>query len=496
MILVPLLCSIAGKTWKEAFRYGFIAGSCHFGTLLWWISPTIARYGKLPLWASWPVVGLLVCYLAIYPALWAAFVSVSLNKRHRIRRIISASAAWVVLEWIRGHFISGFPWGSLAYSLTPVVALIQTADIFGPYGLAFLIVLANMIIWDLCDGIKNSGLLQLKRPTAVGRIAFLIIGIICLWFYGDMRVDKIMMGDKCYPAGYVAAIQGAIPQDEKWDPTFQQGTIDIYKGLSREAIKKIGAAAIKDDTVSPIVIWPETAAPFYFQDKGPLRSQVLSLAVELKAIMLFGSPAYSLSKNGGDIQFFNSAYLVGPDGSTTGRYDKTHLVPFGEYMPFGWVTAWARDFIPTAGEFQAGSLLMPLSWGGIHIGVLICFESIFPELGATLVRHGANLIAVITNDAWFGHTAAPYQHEEMSVMRAVETRRWVVRAANTGVSSIISPWGERSLYTEIFKPCSITGIVHLRDDLTFFARHGDGWLISTFLFIIFFFTILDYKKQR
>jgi apolipoprotein N-acyltransferase len=494
--LAPLLCSIAGKTWKEAFRYGFITGVCHFATLLWWISPTIARYGKLPLWASWPVVGLLACYLAVYPAIWAAFVSTSLNKGRRITLITAASAAWVVLEWIRGHFMSGFPWGSLAYSLTPSPALIQTADMFGPYGLTFLIVLANMVIWDLWDDIKNGGFLRLKRPSAVGKAAFLAIGVIFLWFYGEMRMNKIINGDKRYPARYAAAIQGSVPQDEKWDPAFQQGTVDIYKHLSREAVKEADAISVKDDAKFPIIIWPETAAPFYFQDDGTLSRQVLSLAIELKAVMIFGSPAYRLPKNGGDAQFFNSAYLVSPDGVTGGRYDKVHLVPFGEYMPFGWVTAWARDFIPTAGEFQAGSSLMPLSWDGVHAGVLICFESIFPELGARLARHGANLIAIITNDAWFGRTGAPYQHEEMAVMRAVETRRWVIRAANTGVSSIISPWGERSSHTELFKPCYTAGIVHLRDNLTFFARYGEGWLIFIFSFIIIIFPFLDYKKKR
>ncbi|MGC8735466.1 MAG: apolipoprotein N-acyltransferase [Dissulfurimicrobium sp.] len=492
--LVPLLCTIKKKTWKEAFRYGFAAGICHFGTLLWWIAPTIARYGKLPLWASWPVVGLLACYLAVYPAAWSAYISIVSSKRHPIHLIISVPAAWVILEWIRGHFLSGFPWGSLAYSLVPNPSFIQTADIYGPYGLSFLIVLANMILWDLGETIKTNGISDLKKPTIAGEAALLIFGTAFLWYYGEMQINRIASKDALYPAHFAAAIQGSIPQDEKWDPAFQQGTIGIYKRLSKEAVEN-ARAFNKNNPKNPIIIWPETAAPFYFQDGSPLSRQVLSLAKELKAIILFGSPSYSLRKGSGDTEFFNSAYAVTPNGMVAGRYDKIHLVPFGEYMPFGWVTAWAKEFIPTAGEFQAGSSLKPISWDGVHIGTLICFESIFPGLGAGLVRHGANLIAIITNDAWFGHTGAPYQHEEMAVLRAVETRRWVIRAANTGVSSIISPWGERSSYTKIFLPCYTTGVVHLRDDLTFFVRHGAGWVLAIF-FVAAIMPFLYFKEKK
>ncbi|MDA8162577.1 MAG: apolipoprotein N-acyltransferase [Desulfobacteraceae bacterium] len=495
--IVPLVWSLHGKTWKEAFRIGFLAGLVHFGTLIWWIAPTIATYGNLPLWASWPVVGLLACYLAVYPAVWSVFVADSMRKGHRIILLtLSAPAAWALLEWARGHFLSGFPWGSLAYSLIHVPSLIQTADIYGPYGLSFLIVLTNMIVWDLLE--KTRGCCNLSgikgRRAAAGEAALLALGVAFLWLYGDTRIKKIAETDNRYPAAYAAAIQGSIPQNEKWDPAFQQKTISTYENLSAEAVSSAHIPTGKNDIKYPILVWPETAAPFYFQDQGPLSRQVAALASKLKAIIVFGSPAYNIAKTGGRTAYLNSAYILGPDGATLGRYDKVHLVPFGEYMPFGWVTAWAKDYLPTAGEFMAGKSVAPLSFKGIHIGVLICFESIFPKLGRDLVRGGANLIAVITNDAWFGRTGAPYQHEEMAILRAVETRRWVIRAANTGVSSIISPWGETVSRTSIFHPCYTSGIVRLRDGETFFARHGGQW--PPVLSIITIILIFLYPKKE
>ena len=482
--LAPLLCSLRGKTWKEAFRIGFLAGLVHFGTLLWWISPTIAQYGNLPLWASWPVEGLLACYLGAYPAIWSAFVAKSLSKGHRIRLAFSAPAAWILLEWIRGHFLSGFPWGSLAYSLVHIQDLVQTADVFGLYGLSYLIVLTNMIIWDLWEKTKDTNMAGLKRRADIVEALFLVFGITFLWLYGGMQMKKIAGEDRHCPAAYAAAIQGSIPQDEKWDPAFQKKTIDTYTNLSSEAVKNADIPTGKNDVKYPILVWPETATPFYFQDHSSLSGQVATLSSKLNAIIVFGSPAYDIAKTSGETAYLNSAYLLSPNGLTLGRYDKVHLVPFGEYMPFGWVTAWARDYIPTAGEFMAGKSIKPLSWKGVHIGVLICFESIFPGLGRDMVKKGANLIAVITNDAWFGRTGAPYQHEEMAVLRAVETRRWIIRAANTGVSSIISPWGEIISQTTIFHPCYTDGIVHLRSEITFFAKHGDGWLLVLSMIII------------
>ncbi len=160
-------------------------------------------------------------------------------------------------------------------------------------------------------------------------------------------------------------------------------------------------------------------------------------------------------------------------GRITAKYDKMHLVPFGEYLPWGRLTSWARDLVPAAGDFTPGCSAAPLAWHRVRIGVLICFESIFPELAGKSVGLGANCLAVITNDSWFGDTGAPWQHAQMAAFRAVETRRWVIRAANTGVSEIISPTGQVVAKSSLFRQDIITGSIRLREDRTIYQRFGD-----------------------
>ncbi len=493
--IIPLVEAVWGKRWFYAGRLGFLTGLVHFGTLLWWISPTISRFGNLPFWAAWPVFGLLVCYLAVYPAIWSGLLGYWTSERSRLSLplALTLASAWTLLEWIRGHALTGLPWDYLAYALEPVPPLIQTAEIWGPYGLTFFIVLINILIWqlwrDIFDPVRENSVLQENKKVIVARLVLLLICIAGLWSYGKWRMSEIARSDTLLPAARVAAIQGAIPEDKKWRPAFQLASIHTYYRLSLEAVK--GLKKSKKGQGSPcLLVWPETATPFYFQDQSPLRKDVLSMARDMDVALLFGSPAYRFDPTGRP-KYLNSAYLLGPDGTVAGRYDKRHLVPFGEYLPWGWITAWAQDFLPWTGQFSPGSESRPLSWRDIHVGVLICFESIFPNLSRKAVQEGANFLAVLTNDAWFGPTGAPYQHEAMAVFRAVETRRWVIRAANTGISSLISPWGTRMAKTPLFKSCYIEGIIHLRKDRTVFVRYGVSWLL---LFCLFWIIVPIFRK--
>ncbi len=307
-------------------------------------------------------------------------------------------------------------------------------------------------------------------------------------------MEKIAHNDDLLPELRVAAVQGAVPQERKWDPAFQVATLNTYGKLSLEAVEGLdNSGAERGHGVKApdwLVVWPETATPFYFQVPSPLGEKVRSVARDLDVALLFGSPAYRYN-SAGKAEYLNSVYLLGPDGATAGRYDKRHLVPFGEYLPWGWVTAWAQGLIPAVGQFSPGITSRPLSRQDLHIGVLICFESIFPTLSRETVLEGANFLAVLTNDAWFGRTGAPYQHEIMAIFRAVETRRWVVRAANTGVSSLISPCGVRTAKTSLFEPCYIEGRIHLRKGHTFYVKHGEIWLL---LFCLFWAVVPFWRK--
>jgi apolipoprotein N-acyltransferase len=496
LALVPLLGAVWGKEWHFACRMGFLAGVVHFGTLLWWISPTISKYGNLSGWVAWPVFGLLVCYLAIFPAIWSGFVGYwTAGRSHRLLSLTLAGT-WTLLEWARGHVLSGFPWGYLAYTLEPVPSLIQTAEIWGPYGLTFLIVLLNVLIWESCKCFLNMGTedsaFSRDKMVRLSQLSLFLVCILGLWFFGKWRMEEITFSDDRLPELRVAAIQGAVPQDKKWNPAFQDETLYNYGKLSLKAAESLDKLNSKNEANKPdrLIVWPETATPFYFQVPGPLGEKVRSVARDLDVALLFGSPAYRINSTG-NAEYLNSVYLLDPNGDLAGRYDKRHLVPFGEYLPWGWVTAWAHGLIPAVGQFSPGIIPSPLYWHDLRVGVLICFESIFPCLSRETVLEGANFLAILTNDAWFGRTGAPYQHEIMAKFRAVETRRWIVRAANTGVSSLISPCGVRTAKTSLFEPCYIEGRIHLRKGHTFYVKYGEIWLL---LFCLFW-TIVPFWRK-
>ncbi len=487
---IPLLYVIKCHRPFDAFRLGFFAGCAFFTVLLWWIGPTISTYGNLPLWAAWPVVGLLVCYLSIYPGLWAAacaFCFSCLKKRGALSLLLHLSmpATWVLLEWARGHFLSGFPWGSIAYALAEQASMVQGAEIWGVYGLSFLILFVNLLFFDALATFADG---RLARGTASLMAA---LSLICaLYLFGNWRIGHVRARqDECTPV-QVAAIQASVPQALKWEPEYQASTVAKYIGLSREALAGMSKKGPR------LVVWPETAAPFYFQEDGPLAKAIRDFAQEEKVMLLLGSPAYSRG-SGNTVSYLNSAYLISPYGSVLSRYDKRHLVPFGEYMPWGWVTSWAKRFLPTAGEFIPGDSPVPLCSSNVCIGTLICFESIFPGLATESSHAGSNILAVITNDAWFGDSGAPYQHEAIAIFRAVENRRWLVRAANTGVSSIITPWGTRVAKTRIFEPGWILGEARLCQETSFYVKHGPGWfLCACLLIVIIFFSITGLNMKR
>jgi len=477
--LLPLLHAAAGRSWRDAFRLGLLAGVVHFGTLLWWIAPTVATYGNLAWWAAWPVLGLLVIYLGLYVGVWSGLVGRLAARTSDASFSLAASGLWVLLEWGRGHLLGGFPWGSLAYALDSFPAFIQTAEFWGPYGVSFLIVLLNCLMWRMIPrqgGREESGSGDERCRRAVLGL-FLAAAVCAVWGFGKWRAEHTARGDDLFPPLRVLAVQGAVPQDLKWDPAFQRATLERYRRLTVEGMELFfgTAGSLRDVDMPVLTVWPETAAPFYFQHPGPLRQAVQAVARDLDTFLLFGSPSYGEGES--KDAYYNSAYLVAPTGVVVGRYDKIHLVPFGEYVPWRWALDWTSRYLPTAGEFQGGTSSSPLSWQGLHVGVLICFESIFPALSRKTVDKGAGLLAVITNDAWFGRTGAPFQHEAMAVFRAVETRRWVVRAANTGVSAVISPWGERVARSPLFESCSLGATAHLREGRTLYASWGEHWFI-------------------
>lgn len=474
--LVPLLYAIKDtKRLTEAFSLGFITGLlCHIG-ILYWITFVVVHYGKLPYFAGISAMLLLAVYLSVYIALFASSI---VYFRHRdIPVILVAPAMWTAFEYAKSYLFTGFPWENLAYSQYMYLPLVQMADITGIYGITFIIVMVNVIVYDVILMTKP----ETKRIIGEVAIGCVIILIICV--YGILKIYNVRNSLNNADPVDVSIIQGNIDQDIKWNPQFQKETINTYKNLSLS----------KAVSGSGLIIWPETATPFFFQDEDDMHRMVIDLARNSGSWLLFGSPSYEKNKEG--LSFLNSAFLVSPDGNIRGQYDKVHLVPYGEYVPLRPLFPFISKLVAGVGDFSSGKGFYPLSLDHHKIGVLICYEGIFPEAGRSYKEAGAELLINITNDAWFGMTSAPYQHLSMTTFRAVENRIYIARAANTGISAVIDPTGKIVSKTKLFKEASLRETVKYMNDKTFYMLYGDAFAYICILFI-FVCILISMRRKR
>jgi len=454
--LLPLLFVVQSSPPAACFKLGWFAGLVHGLTLLYWIVFVVNHYGNLPFVASVAVCFLLVAYLALYPGLFCT--GLSRLRTGGLPWLPVAPFLWVALEFGRGWLFSGFPWENLGYSQYRFLPLIQVADLTGAAGISFLLVTVNALLFHaLATLMQRRQILASILPVTLA--AAIILG---QYGYGRWRLGTLETSSS--PSLKVSLIQGNIPQETKWEPAFQQATLERYLRLTRETVERDNPQ---------LVVWPETATPFAFLGEGEL-SRVLILEVQsLQTPLLFGSPA--VRRQGDRLRLYNRAYLLDERGRIGGYYDKRHLVPFGEYVPFQSVLFFVHRLVEAAGDFAAGDRPVVMNLPAARPGILICYEAIFPELSRDLVRHGANLLVNITNDAWFGRTSAPYQHLSMAVLRTVELRVPMVRCANTGISALIDPSGRILQETGLFEEGGLTGSLPVGSGQTFYCRYGE-WL--------------------
>ncbi|PLX75836.1 MAG: apolipoprotein N-acyltransferase [Desulfuromonas sp.] len=436
------------------FKSGFVAGFFFFAAVLYWLNIVMTTYGRLPLVVSLAAYLLLVAYLALFwgCATWGAC---RLREVCGYSYVLTLPVLWVALELLRAIVLTGFPWASLGYSQQAWLPVIQSADLFGVYGIGYLLILSNTVVAECWLALRDA---QGQRAPIIAMLVFGLLLAANLG-YGHWRLTEKPVER---PSLNVGLVQGNVPQDLKWSPAFLQQTLDNYKRLSRSVVTAGG---------SDLLVWPEAATPFYYQDGGPLSRQVDSLAIESGSSLLFGSPAYRQAD--GQIRFLNSAFLLDSRGRLTGRSDKIHLVPFGEYVPLDWLLPFVDKLVVGIGDFSPGEI-RPLPLGSHQLGVLICYEVIFPELARSYVRQGSDLLVNITNDAWFGRSSAPEQHLAMARFRAIENRVWVARAANTGISAFIAPSGEITRRTALFEEAVLSSRVGLGASPGFYARTGDA----------------------
>jgi apolipoprotein N-acyltransferase len=458
--LVPLFYSIDGKGLFHAFTLGFLTGFVSFLGILYWIIVAIHTYGNVPLILSGLILLLLVMYLSLFIGVFT-FLTRFIQIGSGLRTILLTPIIWVSLEYLRSFLLTGFPWANIGYSQYLNLPFIQMADITGAYGASFVIILFNAtLFWVLQQWPKKT--FPFKEVTI---IALILLGFL-IYGYGKMRaVDRQMIQR---PPLKIGLVQGNIDQSIKWDESFQKETLKIYERLSFKV------AEGKPD----LIIWPETATPFFFQEASEYQPLILDIPERTKAFVLFGSPSYKIEK--GKVNHYNSAYLASPAKELVGRYDKIHLVPFGEYVPLSNLLFFIGSLGEGIGNFKPGEEIFNFSIPQGKFGVLICFEIIFPDLCRRFVKRGADFLVTITNDAWFGRTSAPYQHLSIATFRAIENRVFIARAANTGISGFIDPKGKIVEQGGIFTEEAMNRTIRLSKEKTFYTLYGDvfAWICS------------------
>jgi len=439
----------AAGTSKRAFRLGWLSGTLASSASLYWIALPVHDYGFLPWILAVPCPMAMGCVLGLYTGLFCWALARTSRSFGPVLWGLFAGLSWWGLEALKGWLFTGFPWFPLAEALTPWPWAIQSVNLIGAYGLSA--VLAMCAAW-----LAPAGQGSKVRPALAALVAFALLAA-----YGLGTIDRMPAPSGSFSA---ALIQGNVDQGVKWSPDMQEETIGKYAALSRSALSR------KPD----ILLWPETAMPFYLQEPSPLSAQVRDFARQTGIPLVTGAPGFERRK-GREFSIFNSAFLVNPDGSIS-QYDKQHLVPFGEYAPFGQDIPILETLLQGVGAFTPGTRTAPLRYGRVAMGVLICYEAIFPELAQKRVEDGANVLVNLSNDAWFGRSAAPVQQLELAALRAVEQGRSLVRATNTGISAVIDSKGRIQAPTGLFlEAAPVAETILLYDDTTLFHR-AHGWL--------------------
>lgn len=476
--LVPLFFSLRNKTVLQSIYLGLAAGLTFYLILLYWIPIPVTVYGKLPLPVGILLLLLLALYLALYTATFAFLISF-LRVRSGFPVVLTAPAVWVSLELLATYFLTGFPWGLLGYSQYLNLPVIQIADIAGVYGVSFVVVTVNAGIFRCLERhLEGESVLGGRSIWAASAVLIITLS------YGYWRLGQDVSRFTSHVSRIAVGVaQGNIDQDHKWDREYQKETVDTYIELSKK---------LSDGGVD-LIVWPETAVPLYFQNDEIYRPDILKTAREAHSYILFGSPAYT--RNGEEVRYYNSAFMITPEMEITDRYDKIHLVPFGEYVPLKNLLFFVDKLAEGIGDFSAGERARTLNMPGAGIGTLICYEGIFPNLTRKHAKEGAGIFVNITNDAWFGRTSAPYQHLAMYALRAVENRVPVVRAANTGVSALINDSGMITSKTGIFVRSHIKGEVAVSGNKTFYTRFGDIFAYLCAISASLFMVSAIYKKR-
>lgn len=439
----------AGVGARRGFALGALTGVVHYSGTVYWTSEVVRTYGGLGWPAAVLAAGGLVLYMSLYVAGAAAVIGLFVQ-RLGVRGLWLAPAVWVAAEYARGHVFGGFPWIPLGGAVVTLLPLAQLASLVGVYGVScFLAVLATAIVVALTG----------TPRTARGTVAFAVVLLMTVSVWGALRLRDGALAREG-EAFTVGLVQGNIAQEDKWNPSLAPDILGRYLALTREAV----AAGAR------FVIWPESATPFLFDEDPVSADAVRALVRESGTPLLFGTDEF---EPGPPARFFNSAFMLNPDGATAAVYRKMRLVPFGEYVPFRRLLFFVAPLVESVSDFAPGTRVTMLPVAGHMASTAICYEVVYPHLIRQAVLEGSELLTTVTNDAWYGRSSAPHQHYALASMRAIEQGRYLARAANTGISGIIDPYGREVARSGLFETTVVTGDVRFIRSRTVYATIGD-----------------------
>ena len=438
--LVPLLLLLDGP---RPGWLAFVHGLVFWLASIPWIAATLVTYGQLPAWLSWLLLGMVCAYLALWSALFGA-LGARWWRAGGWRALVLLPALWVALEWLRGWLLTGFPWNLAAYAWIDVAGALPLASWIGPWGISLLVALANV----------GAGQAAARRRWRGGLLAVLVplvlLPLAGRFARGDAAADA--------PAQPVRVLQPNIVNQVEYEPVSALASYRRVLAMSRAACDRPGA----------LVVWPESAGwPFSYPADADFARDLLAL-VEEGCSLLFNT---AIQQDG---EWRNAAFVLTPGGGEA-RYDKRHLVPFGEYVPLAPLFPFLDRVARNAGDFTPAEELKLLDWGRERLGVAICFEVTFPGEVAEAVRAGATTLVTITNDAWYGDSSAPWQHYRAARFRAAENRRPMMRAAITGISALVGADGGVVAELGIFEQGTLRGAIRGSAELTPYARAP--WLV-------------------
>jgi apolipoprotein N-acyltransferase len=440
--LAPLLVACAREDrWKWRFALGYIAGVAYWFGVCHWIQWTLEHHAAMGGALAWVLFAMFCLVKALQLGVFAVAAGAVIRKWYAAPAI---AALWTALEWT--HRFSGFEWLNLGNAASDIALPLRLAPVTGVWGISFLLALTAAVIASAVVAMTmNTG----QRP------AVWLFAVPGLLLFPHLPAER-------HGTATAVVVQPNIDDESVWTDELLTSTERQMRLFSLTAAGRNGAAAV--------IVWPEVPAPFYETD-APFRELVSSIAKEAHASVLTGVVARTASG-----EPLNSALLVDDNGNRVSRYDKVNLVPFGEFVPwpFGLVT---QKVSTEAGDFASGSQVVVSSLGAHKIGTFICYESVFPNYIRQFTAAGAQVLFNISNDSWFGKTAARYQHLLLVRMRAAENDRWIVRSTNDGISGVIDPAGRVGLTLPEFQEAAARVEFNYIGDETFYARHGDWFVL-------------------